>query len=787
MATIVTRAGKGTPLTNNEVDANFTNLNNDKLEVEVNDLTTSVTWDNVPDAYITASSVTQHETALTITESQISDLQNYLTSYTETNDLSTAVTWDNVPDQYITESSVTQHESALTITESQISNLQSYLTSETSHADVLVDGDFSSAGFMKTNGNGGYSVDATTYLSNEIKDEDDMSSNSATALATQQSIKAYVDAHTSPEVNDLTSSVTWANVPDANITQSSVTQHQGALSITESQISDLQTYLTAEANDLSTAVTWANVPNANITESSVTQHQSALSITESQISDLGTYLSNEVKDEDDMASDSDTALATQQSIKAYVDSQVSSGGGAEVNDLSTTVTWANVPDANITESSVTQHQAALSITESQISDLQSYLTTHQDISGKANLSGAVFTGHVQVGDLFTPKNFTAYGQSNFYQGVGVVGNITATGTIDGRDVATDGSKLDGIEANADVTDTANVTSAGAAMLASSPTFTGTITAPNVDISTTGTVTTNIATGNHDGSASTKTVNIGTGFSGFFAGMTTVNIGTQSTVNLNTVNIGSGASTGYEDTINLKGNVTVDGTANINKYVEFKSDASGTGTYDQLVSFKAKSGTTTWAEAGRVAVKGLTSAPANFVIGMDKAALKYFDGFGSRNIVPADTDTANGTDAICDLGTYYNRFRIGKFSSGTSTTSDGREKRNIEELNEAELRVATRCKSLLRKYQRTEALELKGDDARLHFGIIAQDLEQAFADEGLDAHRYAMFLEDTWYVTEDGETFPVLEAVPEELRESAVQKSLKGIRYEQLLAFIIASI
>ena len=32
MSTIVTRAGKGTPLTHNEVDANFTNLNTDKLE-----------------------------------------------------------------------------------------------------------------------------------------------------------------------------------------------------------------------------------------------------------------------------------------------------------------------------------------------------------------------------------------------------------------------------------------------------------------------------------------------------------------------------------------------------------------------------------------------------------------------------------------------------------------------------------------------------------------------------------------------------------------------------------
>lgn len=45
------------------------------------------------------------------------------------------------------------------------------------------------------------------------------------------------------------------------------------------------------------------------------------------------------------------------------------------------------------------------------------------------------------------------------------GNIATSGTVDGRDVSTDGTKLDTIETNADVTDTANVTSAGAAILA----------------------------------------------------------------------------------------------------------------------------------------------------------------------------------------------------------------------------------------------------------------------------------------------------------------------------------
>src|SRR5210317_364325 len=142
--------------------------------------------------------------------------------------------------------------------------------------------------------------------------------DTATALASGQNFSLTGDVTASAISFDGSGAVALATT----VTESAVTQHQAALSITESQISDLQSYLTAETNDLSSVVTWANVPDANITQSSVTQHQAALSITESQISDLQSYLT------------------------------------AETNDLSSVVTWANVPDANITESSVTQHEAA---------------------------------------------------------------------------------------------------------------------------------------------------------------------------------------------------------------------------------------------------------------------------------------------------------------------------------------------------------------------------------------------------------------------------------------------
>lgn len=53
-------------------------------------------------------------------------------------------------------------------------------------------------------------------------------------------------------------------------------------------------FLTSETNDLTASVTWANIPDANVPESAVTQHEAALTITEGQISDLGTYLTAEV-------------------------------------------------------------------------------------------------------------------------------------------------------------------------------------------------------------------------------------------------------------------------------------------------------------------------------------------------------------------------------------------------------------------------------------------------------------------------------------------------------------
>jgi hypothetical protein len=137
-------------------------------------------------------------------------------------------------------------------------------------------------------------------------------------------------------------------------------------------------------------------------------------------------------------------------------------------------------------------------------------------------------------------------------------------------------------------------------------------------------------------------------------------------------------------------------------------------------------------------------------------------FGSSAVVPFKSGSYQ--DDTVDLGTTSYRFQDIYATNGTIQTSDRNEKQDIEALTDAETRVAVAAKGLLKKYRWKSAVEEKGDDARIHFGIMAQDLQQAFSAEGLDAGDYGMFISSTW-----------------------TEKTRLGVRYNELLAFIIAGI
>ena len=156
------------------------------------------------------------------------------------------------------------------------------------------------------------------------------------------------------------------------------------------------------------------------------------------------------------------------------------------------------------------------------------------------------------------------------------------------------------------------------------------------------------------------------------------------------------------------------------------------------------------------------------IGTGDVGLFFNDA--SDRIDPFNTTTLVERDNFIDLGGPGSRFTEIYATNGTIQTSDRNEKQDIEELSEAEERVAVAAKGLLRKFRWQSSVEEKGDDARIHFGIIAQDLQAAFEAEGLDAGRYAMFIHSTWTDEETGE-----------------ERSRMGVRYSELLAFIIAAI
>ena len=166
----------------------------------------------------------------------------------------------------------------------------------------------------------------------------------------------------------------------------------------------------------------------------------------------------------------------------------------------------------------------------------------------------------------------------------------------------------------------------------------------------------------------------------------------------------------------------------------------------------------------------------------------------------NTGFANRDNAI-DLGASNARFDDIFATNGTIQTSDQNEKQSIQSLTTSEIAVAQRISKLFKTFKFNSAVEEKGDSARTHTGVIAQDVQQAFSDEGLDASNYALFISSTWWEKEisvdavaeelDEEGNVVVEGkdaytyidTKEEATEGYTERTRLGIRYPELLSFI----
>lgn len=84
---------------------------------------------------------------------------------------------------------------------------------------------------------------------------------------------------------------------------------------------------------------------------------------------------------------------------------------------------------------------------------------------------------------------------------------------------------------------------------------------------------------------------------------------------------------------------------------------------------------------------------------------------------------------------------GATQTAFAVTSDARCKTFVENIQDVLLDIWGKLR--YKRYKLIDRVEEKGEAARIHFGLLTQDVDAAFAEHGLDARDYALFCFDEW--------------------------------------------
>jgi hypothetical protein len=183
------------------------------------------------------------------------------------------------------------------------------------------------------------------------------------------------------------------------------------------------------------------------------------------------------------------------------------------------------------------------------------------------------------------------------------------------------------------------------------------------------------------------------------------------------------------------------------------------------------------------------------------AADHWELKGKTTAYRADaTSFSARTDNVINLGS--SSFRWGQVyaGSGTINTSDEREKEDIAAIDEAAIRAVRKIS--FKQFRFRDAVMRKGSAARVHFGVIAQEVKAAFESEGVDPFKYGVLCYDEWedefepvigtreleQAAENGEMVPVSEDYETgEMKLVRAAGNRYGVRYEELMCLKLASL